>query len=97
MGYEAEWKEVLELCRNLTPVSEEEQEAALEWYRNAEEPFMGTEMIQIYFPEKYGHSYSFNLHLHEGYVYLWRGYSEDGLEITFFEDNGITDWLENLK
>lgn len=94
---EEAWREVLELCRNLKPVSKEEQEACIEWYKNAEEPFMGTDSIDIYFKEKYGHSYSFKLRLHEGYVYLWRGYSSDGLEITFFEDNGITECFERLK
>lgn len=97
LGYEAEWKAALELCRNLTPVSEEEQAAAIEWYLDADEPFLETKMIDLYFSENFGHSYSFQLRLHEGYIYLWRGYSEDGLEITFFEDNGVTKWLNNLE
>lgn len=89
-----EYKEVLEYCRNLTLVSDEEQEAGMEWYKNAESPFVGTDMISMYFPEKYGHSYSFSLRLHEGHVYLWRGYSSDNLEVTFFEDNGVTEWFQ---
>lgn len=90
-------QEVLELCRNLTFVSDEEQKAGMEWYHNAESPFLGTDMIALYFPEKYGHSYTFTLRLHEGHVYLWRGYSEDDLEVTFFEDNGVTAWLNELR
>lgn len=88
-----EYQIALEYCRNLTPVSDEEQEAGLEWYLNAQSPFMGTDMISMYFPEKYGHSYSFSVRLHEGHVYLWRGYGNDDLEVTFFEDNGVTEWF----
>lgn len=91
-----EYKEALEYCRNLTLASEEEQKAGLEWYKNAESPFAGVDSISMYFPEKYGHSYSFSLRLHEGYVYLWRGYSGDGVEVTFFEDNGVTEWFEDF-
>ena len=88
-----EYQIALEYCRNLTPVSDEEQEAGLEWYLNAQSPFMGTDMISMYFPEKYGHSYSFSVRLHEGHVYLWRGYGYDDLEVTFFDDNGVTEWF----
>lgn len=84
--------EILELCRTLTPITDEVQiKKCMDWYENAEEPFLHTDMVRLYFPEKYGHHYQFSLRLHEGYVYLWRGYS-DTQEITFFEDNGITEW-----
>lgn len=86
--------EILGLCRTLTPITDEPQiKKCMDWYENAEEPFLHTDMVSLYFPEKYGHHYQFTLRLHEGYVYLWRGYS-DVSEITFFEDNGITEWVE---
>ncbi len=86
--------ELLELCRNLTPITDEEQiQKCMNWYENAEEPFLHTDMVNLYFSEKYGHHYQFTLRLHEGYVYLWRG-RNGSLDITFFEDNGITEWLE---
>lgn len=93
-----ELQEVIELCRSLKVISDEETlEAYMEWYNSAEEPFMNTDMVILYFPEKYGHSYMFPLRLQDGYVYLWRGYSDKEMEVTFFEDNGITEWLEGRK
>ena len=95
---EEEKRTLLELCKNMTIVSDEKtQEELLQWYRQAENPCVGADDIQLWYEEKYGHGYYFNLKLYEGKVYLWRGYGAGQSEyITFFEDNGITEWLEEV-
>ncbi|MCM1542219.1 MAG: hypothetical protein NC121_13295 [Blautia sp.] len=94
-----EQQELLELCRNLTIISDRETQEQLEqWYRESDTAFMDADEISIWFSEKYGHNYSFNLRVYEGKVFLWRGYSgSDGEEeITFFEDNGIVEWVDGI-
>lgn len=95
---EKEQKELLELCRNLTLVSNQEtQEQLKQWYLESDSAaFTEADDIRIRFSEKYGHSYSFNLSVYEGKVFLWRGYSGSDIEITFFEDNGIVEWVEGI-
>lgn len=90
--------ELLELCRNLTPVSDKEtQELLKQWYlENSSTAFSEADDISIRFSEKYAHNYSFNLRIYEGKVFIWRGYSGRGTEITFFEDNGIVEWVEKI-
>ncbi len=88
-----ELDEILTLCRNLTPITDEDKkQKCMYWYENAEEPFLYTDRISLYYAEKYGHHYQFTLRLHEGYVYLWRGNDD----ITFFEDNGLMEWVESI-
>jgi len=90
---------VLELCRGLTVVSDiETQEMLRQWYLdNMEEHFMWDSTVELYFAEKYGHSYNFWLRVCDGKVYLWRGYRSSGTEaITFFEDNGIGGQVEKI-
>lgn len=96
---EAEWQELLTLCRNLTIVSDEKEAYELtEWYQEADDPFMKADEIMLGFPQKWGHSYSFNLRIYEGRVFMWRGNGSQSAEyVTFFEDNGITEWLEELE
>lgn len=88
--------ELLRLCRDLTPVSDKEtQEVLKQWYLERESAaFMEADDIDIWFSEKYGHSYAFKLRIYEGKVFIWRGYSGSDVEITFFEDNGIVEWVE---
>lgn len=95
---EEEWVELLALCRNLTLVSDEEKVKELEkWYQEADDPFKKSDEIQLGFPQRWGHSYSFHLRLYEGKVFMWRGNGSQPEEyVTFFEDNGITAWLEEL-
>lgn len=90
---------LLELCRGLTPVSDREtQELLKQWYlENDNSPFTAADLIEIRFSEKYGHSYSFCVHVFEGKVFIWRGYSASDVEITFFEDNGIVEWVEGTS
>lgn len=95
---EEEWQALLALCRDMTIVSDEEKVKELEmWYQEADAPFLKSDKIWINFPKKWGHNYSFCLRLYEGKVFLWRGNgSQPGEYVTFFEDNGITAWLEEL-
>lgn len=91
--------EMLELCRELTLVSDKQtQELLKQWYlERHSEAFMEADDIEIRFSEKYGHNYSFRLRVYEGKVFIWRGYSGQDTEITFFEDNGIVEWVEGIK
>lgn len=94
-----ERKELLELCREMTPVSDRDTlEMLRQWYReNNGEQYTQGSSIQMSFMEKYGHSYAFRLNICDGKVYLFRGYnSEMQPEITFFEDNGIVDWMGEI-
>lgn len=90
--------ELLELCRNLTVISDEEELQNLEnWYGESEDAFMNAAEVYLHFDEKYGHSYSFVLRLYEGKVYIWRGNGKQPEQyLTFFEDNGITEWVEEI-
>ena len=96
---EEEQKELLELCQNLTQVSDKEtQELLKQWYlENDSSPFSEADDINIRFSEKYGHSYSFKLSVFDGKVFIWRGYGGSNVEITFFEDNGIVELVEKIK
>lgn len=94
-----EWKQLIELCRNLTPVSDKATlEQLRQWYRDTEERHMYADGIQLFFDERWGHNYDFWLSVDDGKIYLWRGYSRSitwiKTEITFFEDNGLIEWLE---
>lgn len=93
-----QWQELLEFCRNLTIVTDpEKQEECMAWYSGAEDPFMSEDYyVSLIFPQKYGHGYDFSLRIKDGYLYLWRGYKyrEQTQLITFFEDNGIVEWLQ---
>lgn len=96
---EEEYQQLLTFCRNLTIVSDEEkQEELKEWYYGADDPFMKSDEIYLLFPQKWGHGYSFQLRLYEGKLFIWRGHGKQPEEyLTFFEDNGITAWLEELR
>ena len=95
---EEEQKELLELCQNMTRVSDKEaQELLKQWYlENDASPFSEADNIDIRFSEKYGHNYSFKLRIFDGKVFIWRGYVGSNVEITFFEDNGIVEWVEGI-
>lgn len=88
------WQELQKLCGDLKIVTDgQELKKSMEWY-NAEEAFMDTDYyVDLTFPQKYGHGYVFTLRIKDGYVYLWRGYKGQTTVVTFFEDNGITEWL----
>lgn len=97
-----EWQQIIELCRNLTLVSDKlALEQLRQWYKDTDESHRYGDEIQLFFEEKWGHSYDFWLSVDDGIIYLWRGYSnsQTGIktEITFFEDDGIVQWLETLK
>ena len=96
---EEEQRELLELCQNLTQVSDKEtQELLKQWYlENDSSPFSEADDINIRFSQKYGHSYSFKLCVYDGKVFIWRGYAGSNVEITFFEDNGIVELVEKIK
>lgn len=69
---EEQKSELLELCRNLTVISDEEELQRL-------------------------HSYSFILRIYEGKVFIWRGNGKQSRQyLTFFENNGITEWVEEI-
>ena len=93
-----EQEELLRLCRELTPISDTEtQELLKQWYLDSNSvAFTEGNEINIRFSEKYGHSYTFKLSVYEGKLFIWRGYSSSGVEITFFEDNGIVEWVEKI-
>ena len=92
-------QELLEFCKNLTIVSDEEERRELEeWYRETPSAFMDSTNINIKYNRKYGHSYSFNLRIYEEKIFIWRGNGRQPAQyVTFFEDNGLVEWLENLS
>lgn len=100
---EEEIQQLIELCRNMTPVSDEAvKEQLRQWYKEyTEERHTHEEGIYLFFEEKWGQNYDFWLSVDDGKIYLWRGYSrsQTGIktEITFFEDNGIKEWLDKIK
>ena len=90
-----ESRELLELCRNLEMITDaEEPEECMLWYKT-EGDFMG-DHISVTFPQKYGHNYHLDLGVQDGHVFLWRGYRGYEPRITFFRDNGISDWMFQL-
>lgn len=96
---EEERRRLLELCRGMSPISDQgELERLRQWYReDNEERYEQGSGIQMSFAEKYGHSYSFWLNICDGKIYLMRGYNSSmQQEITFFEDNGIVEWMEGI-
>ncbi len=93
-----EYQELLELCRNLEVITDpEERETSMAWYEGEEIRSGGADSVWLTFPRKYGHGYILNLQVQDGYIYLWRGYQGYEKRITFFRDNGLTEWLEESK
>lgn len=92
-------QELLEFCKNLTMVSDESKLIELEeWYRETPSAFMDSTNIDIRYNRKYGHSYSFILRIYEGKIFIWRGNGKQSVQyVTFFEDNGLVEWLEELS
>lgn len=92
-------QELLEFCKNMTMVSDKEEKKELEeWYRETPSAFMDSTDINISYNRKYGHSYSFNLRIYEGKIFIWRGNGRQSAQyVTFFEDNGLIEWLEELS
>lgn len=96
---EEEREELLELCRNMTIVSDDEiLETLRQWHQeNDREQFACSSSIHLSFDEKYGHNYSLWLEVYGGKVFLRRGYNSSMKEeLTFFEDNGIVEWIEEM-
>lgn len=90
-------QEILTLCRNLTPISDKATvESLTQWYLDCDRIHMQENSIHMYFDKKFGHNYSLNLTIYDGKVFIWRGYSSSKSEITFFEDNGIVEWVEKI-
>lgn len=92
-------QELLEFCKHMTIVSDEEERRELEeWYGETPSAFMNATNIHIRYNRKYGHSYTFNLRIYEGKIFIWRGNGRQPAQyVTFFEDNGLVEWLENLS
>ena len=92
-------QELLEFCKNMTLVSDESERKALnEWYQETPSAFRDSTNIFIRYNRKYGHSYSFNLRIYEGKMFIWRGNGKQPVQyVTFFEDNGLAEWMENLS
>lgn len=92
-------QELLEFCKNMTMISDENKLKHLEeWYRETPAAFMDSTNINIKYNRKYGHSYSFNLSIYEGKIFIWRGNGKQPVQyVTFFEDNGLIEWLEELS
>lgn len=92
-------QELLEFCKNLTPIADESKLKSLkEWYLKTISEFRDPTNIYIGFSKKYGHSYSFNLRIYEDKVFIWRGNGKQPVQyVTFFEDNGLINWLEELR
>lgn len=90
-------RELQELCRGLVPITDQERlEACREWC--SEKGGRGAEAsVHLSFLQKYGHSYVLWLDVKDGYVYLWRGYDRNRALITFFEDNGIVEYIGSLS
>lgn len=92
-------QELLEFCKNMTMVSDRDELKNLEeWYRDTPAAFSDSTNIYIGYNEKYGHSYSFELRIYEDRIFIWRGNGKQpGQYVTFFEDNGLINWLEMLR
>lgn len=87
-----ESRELLELCRSLEMITDsEELEECMSWYKT-EGNFI-CDNVNVTFPQKYGHGYNLDLRVQDGHVFLWRGYRGYEERITFFRDNGISDWM----
>ena len=95
---EEECRELLELCRGLEVITDSEELAdCLVWYEEKGIGLGSANSVWLTFPQKYGHGYVLQLNVQDGYSYLWRGYLGDEKRITFFRDNGLTEWLEERK
>lgn len=95
---EEEKQQLLELCRSLNMITDEEELGELaQWYQESRDAFTDAAEIRIGYDERYGHSYSFILRLHEGKVFIWRGNGKQPTQyLTFFEDNGVTKLVKDL-
>lgn len=94
---EKEQKEIMEYCRNLTVVSDEQvRQEFIERYNGEDNNLREMYTININFDRKYGHGVWFWVSISEDAVFFDRGSNTPGT-ITLFEDNGIAQYLENLR
>lgn len=96
---EEEQAALLEYCRNMTIVSDDQvQEELMQWYRDTEgSSLWSPAQIDMHFPKKYGHSCWLKVQVWEDYLYIFRGYGRNSILITLFEDNGLIAYLEELQ
>lgn len=94
-----EKEKLLELCKTLQPVGEEEQERLYREYKDSDgDWFMNAAKIGFRYPVKYGHDFHFNIRIYDGNIYVRKGYNEKQKDlIVFFEDNGLLQVVEELK
>ena len=97
---EEEQAALLEYCRNMTIVSDEQvQEKFMQWYWDTKgSDFWSYTLIDMYFPKKFGHNCWVQVQVWEDYLYLFRGNDRNnGILVTLFEDNGLIAYLEELE
>lgn len=91
-----EQKELLKLIRNLTMVSDEQKiEEYFEWKFDRDCAWEQTE-ISVYFGEKYGNHVWIELYIWEDTILIDRNIGASK-QLTMFEDNGLIQYVENLR
>ena len=96
---EEETEELIEYCKSLQPVGNEEQEQLYQAYKASEgDWFMNADEISFRYPMRWGHDFQFMIRFYDGNIFVRKGYNEKQEElIVFFEDNGLIQVLEKLK
>lgn len=93
-----EQADILEMCRNLTVVSDERILKEFKEWEMQIDSIWKQDGIDLHFPEKYGHNYYLNIYVWGDYVYFFRGHGYGNAEFfTLFEDNGLIQYIENIK
>lgn len=94
-----EQEQLLEFCRNLTVMSDEElqDELTTKWIMESGSSWQH-DGIYLSFPQKYGHEYTLSLDIRGDYLYFLRGHSSrNDIIVTLFEDNGLIQYMETLR
>lgn len=99
MPTEEEQAAILDLCRQLTIVSDESKEREyIEWHWTPKSEVWEKVWLSINFDEHYGHNVHLSLYIRDDTILLDRGVGPQTQPlVTVFEDNGLIQYIENIK
>lgn len=95
---EEQQKEIIALCEELKPVSEEEESRLEEDFYAEGDVVSRSVLIWAVYPKRYGHNFDMMVCVYGDQIYVRKGYDNRQNEIvTFFEDNGLVEKINEYR
>lgn len=91
-------KEIISLCEELEPVSQEEQVILKEELVKNDDYILDTLLIWAHYPEKWGHSFDLMVNVYEDKIFIDKGQDhKQQVIVTFFKDNGLLELVNEVE